>query len=145
MIAASINGYNHTENIAIGIFSVNGGMGANVNPQSGGGKETCCVMIPKKWRAGLKAEIEWSYDTEQNDPNPPLPSQKIIIDIPEYRKPGRIQVHFYDNHRIKLVVSDCSITHPFYPMSEKDKFPWISYDKEEEIKAMKRDGRKNQC
>nr|WP_277914425.1 DUF3304 domain-containing protein [Janthinobacterium agaricidamnosum] len=140
-----MNGYNHSSTLIIEGFSVNNGMGMNLYPENGGGGETCCVMIPKQWRPGLKANIEWSYDTRQDDPNPPPPPQKIEIDIPEYKKPGRIQVHFYDDYHVKLVISDCSITHPFYPMSEKDKFPWISYCKEEELKAMKRDGRKNEC
>lgn len=72
----------------------------------------------------MKAKIAWQYDTKQNDPNPPPPPQEVEIDIPKYDRPGKFWVHFYDNHKVKIVISTCSIEHPFYPMSKQDKLPW---------------------
>src|SRR5450830_1333762 len=119
-VPASVTGYNHSKINSIAIYSVNGAPGANINEESGGGHSSCCVSIPDKWRPGLTAEIKWVYDSEQTDPNPPPPSQTRIVDIPEYKKPGTFHVHFYDNHQVKVVISKCSIEHPFYPMSAQE-------------------------
>jgi hypothetical protein len=147
MAPAGITGYNHMNGrLSIYNFTVNGAMGSNLNQESGGGKEGCCVSIPEKWRSGLKAKIAWEYDTDQTDPNPPPPSQEVEVEIPEYKQPGRLWVHFYDNHQVKLVVSHCSIGHPFYPMSEQDKLPWKSNGtKEDAIESHKRGGDTIDC
>jgi hypothetical protein len=61
--------------------------------------------------------------------------------VPEYKKPGTVQVHFYDNHKIKLVISDCSLGHPLYPMSRQDQLPWEPDSTvEEAIESHKRGG-----
>jgi hypothetical protein len=135
MMPAGITGYNHMNGrLSIYDFTVNGAMGANVR-QGGGGGESCCVMIPEKWRPGLKVTVAWSYDTNQKDQLPPPPDQQKEVEIPEYKHGGKIWVHFYDNHQVKIVVSNCSIEHPFYPMRAKDKLPWIDgTTKDEEIK-----------
>ena len=146
MVPAGVVGYNHTKDRPIQFFSVNGASGPNVNPENGGGKESCCVSVPAHWRPGLKATIEWEYDTEQNDPNPPPPRQKAVVDIPEYKVVGNFQVHFYPNHKVKVVVSMCSIEHPFYPMSLQDKLPWApDGSKQEAIDAAKRGGGTIDC
>lgn len=93
----------------------------------------------------MKAKIAWEYQGGTKIPPPPS-SQEIEIDIPEYKKPGRFQVHFYDNHKIKVVISGCSIGHPFYPMSKQDKLPWeANFSKEEAIEVEKRGGGRNDC
>jgi hypothetical protein len=145
MVPAGITGYNHTKDRSIYNFTVNGAMGSNLAPESGGGKESCCVSIPEKWRPGLKAKIAWEYQGGTEIPEPP-PSQEIEIVIPEYKQPGKLWVHFYDNHKVKLVVSHCSIGHPFYPMSAQDKLPWKSNGtKEDAIESHKRGGDTIDC
>jgi hypothetical protein len=147
MAPAGITGYNHMNGrLSIYNFTVNGAMGSNLNQESGGGKEGCCVSIPEKWRPGLKAKIAWEYDTDQTDPNPPPPPQEVVVEIPEYKQPGRLWVHFYDNHKVKLVVSHCSIGHPFYPMSAQDKLPWVDwFTKEAAIESNKNGGTSIDC
>jgi hypothetical protein len=146
MAPASVVGYNHTSDRSIYYFTVNGAMGSNLSEESGGGKSSCCVSIPERWRPGLKANVAWEYDTRQEDPNPPPPSQEIEVDIPEYKKPGTFQVHFYGNHKIKVIISNCSIGHPFYPMSKQDKLPWESSGSvEDAIDSEKRGGMNNDC
>lgn len=146
MAPASVTGYNHSKIHPISYFTVNGAMGSNINQESGGGKESCCVSIPEVWHPGLKATIAWHYDTEQTDPNPPPPSQEIEIAVPQYKKPGKFQVHFYDHHKIKVIISGCSIEHPFYPMNVIDKLPWkADGSKEEALESQKRGGMKNDC
>ena len=144
-VAVGISAYNHTKDRSVYIFTVNGAMGPNVGPESGGGKQSCCVSLPAKWRPGLKAKIEWRYQGGTAIPPPP-PPQEAEVELPEYKKPEKLQVHFYDNHKIKLVISSCSIGHPFYPMSDEDKLPWeASGTKEEALDSQKRGVMKNDC
>jgi hypothetical protein len=93
----------------------------------------------------LKAKISWEYQGGTAIPPPP-PSQEIEVDIPEYKRPGSFHVHFYGNHKIKVVISNCSIGHPFYPMSKQDKLPWESTTSvEDAIDSEKRGGMNNDC
>lgn len=123
--AVSLRGYNHMNVLAISAFTVNGAMGPNVDTESGGG-ETCCVSIPKQWRPGLKAKVAWSYDQNDDVKSPHPANQTAEVDIPEYRFAGAVHVHFYEEHKIKIIVSRCSPEHPFYPMSAADRAPWQS-------------------
>jgi hypothetical protein len=146
MVPAGVTGYNHTKDRYLYNFTVNGAMGSNLSPESGGGKESCCVSIPATWRPGLKAVIEWEYDTKQGDPNPPPPSQRREVEIPKYARAGKLWVHFYENEQVKIVVSICSIEHPFYPMSKQDKLPWeSSYSKQDAIDSHSKGGAPIDC
>ena len=60
------------------------------------------------------------------DPRTPPPPQEAEVDIPDYNPvgPGTVHVHFYPDHRVKVVVSRFAIEHPRYAMSEEDKLPW---------------------
>lgn len=139
-VPASITGYNHIPDWSISGFSINGGSGSNLDPGTGGSSISCCVEIPKHWRPGLKAKVTWSYDTTQTDPRTPPPPQEAEVDIPEYtpENMGSAQVHFYPNHRIKVVISKYYLGNPKYPMSPEDMLPWsvdqslIQYYKERE-------------
>ncbi|MTV54493.1 DUF3304 domain-containing protein [Massilia buxea] len=142
--AVSITGYNHTTDISISEFYVNGVMGPNVDSESGGA-ETCCVAIPTVWRPGLAVKIWWKYDGFTEETTPASPSAEIAIPIPEYKVPGRLQVHFY-REKIKIVVSPCSPQHPFYPMTKDDLAPWkASSTKESMAEAAKRGGGSVEC
>lgn len=44
-------------------FSVNGYGGANIAPYGYGGG-SCCVMLSRVWRPGLKVSVEWELDSE---------------------------------------------------------------------------------
>ena len=143
--SVSLRGYNHMKILAISSFTVNGGAGPNVDAESGGG-ETCCVSIPKRWRPGLKAKVSWSYD-QNEDIKTPLPlDQEAEVDIPEYHSVGAVQVHFYEKHQIKIVVSRCSPEHPFYPMNASDIAPWKPSGTQEEVRdAAQRGGGSIDC
>jgi hypothetical protein len=141
----SITGYNHMQRTPIYRFTVDGAMGPNVDAESGG-KESCCVAIPEKWRPGLKVKVSWEYDTYQDDPNPVLPSQTVLAEVPDYRQPSVLQVHFYADHKIKIVVSPCSPRHAFYPLSKEDLLPWSSRTTEEKTSAAaKKKGQSDEC
>ena len=137
--SASITGYDHMKDISIASFSVNEGMGPNVSAE-GGGKETCCVLIPREWRPGIKLKVTWEYDKLPGDPTPLPPAQKAEVDLPKYKMPGQLQVHFYNNHKIIVVVSDCSPAHPFYPLSPNDLAPWVSSSSKDEMREAAQHG-----
>jgi hypothetical protein len=133
------------KNLSIHTFTVNGAMGPNVRPESGGG-ETCCVSIPKQWRPGLKAKVAWEYDQKEEVASPLPEDQTAEVDIPEYHFIGAVHVHFYDKHKIKIIVSKCSPEHPFYPMSAADLAPWQpSGTKEDRREAAQRGGGSVDC
>ena len=121
--SASITGYNHMKHLYIGSFSVNDGMGPDASPENGG-KEACCVSIPRVWQSGYKLKVRWNYDKLSGDPVVVPPHQEVELDLPKYVSPGRMQVHFYENNKIKIVISNCSIAHPFYPLSPDDLRPF---------------------
>src|SRR5450830_1084360 len=125
-IAVSVAGYNHIKDESIAGFSVNGSSGHNISPEGGGGTQMCCVSIPKRWRPGLKATVTWEYGYSSRDPVPPFPPQEATVDIPEYTPEnlGNVQVHFYPNRRIKVVVSKYGLGHPKHPLPQEDWAPW---------------------
>ena len=71
----------------------------------------------------MKARVTWTYGSRYTSEPP---SYEAVVDIPEYpnKRAGSVQVHFYANHQVKIVVSRYGIEHPRYPMSERDKLPW---------------------
>ncbi len=125
--------------LSIYYFTVNEGMGPNLAAQRGGG-ETCCVSIPRKWRPGIKLKIKWEYDKRSEDSTPLPPAQAVEVDLPKYEKPGKMQVHFYDDHKVKVVVSNCSPEHPFYPMAAGDIAPWVPFRTKEEMREVAKQG-----
>ncbi len=124
MVAVSITGYNHIETESILVFSVNGASGPNLAPYSGGGGFSCCVNLPLHWKPGLKATVHWEYGSGPN--HTPPPPQSATVDIPEYTPEdmGTLQVHFYPNHKIKVVSTMYGLGHPWHPLPKEDWAPW---------------------
>lgn len=122
-VAVTVVGYNHTANRPIEQFYVNDAMGPDVMPQSGGGKDLCCFMLPREWRPGMHVEVKWTYG-RMKESDEKLPAQAAIVEVPKYLKTGNIHVHFYDDDKIQLVVTTCDAEHPLYPLDEKLLLPW---------------------
>ncbi len=59
--AGDIRGINHMQLTSSTTFDVNGYGGPNMGSYGEGGGY-CCIMLPDKWRPGLKAHIEWEVD-----------------------------------------------------------------------------------
>ncbi|QDL54686.1 DUF3304 domain-containing protein [Rhodoferax aquaticus] len=114
--SAGVTGYNHTSNRSIYTFSVNGSMGMNLPPESGGGGTTCCTTIPSQWHPGIKVKVRWVYQGGTELPPAP-PPQEAEVELPRYTQDdiGRVAVHFFPDHKIKVVVTDMAIWHPQYP------------------------------
>ena len=131
MLAGDVTGYNHmpvSGGWSIAGFTVNGAGGPGIQAESGGGKFSCCMSFPRHWHPGMTAKVSWFYDVKVGDSRTPPPPQEAVVEIPEYtpKTAGAVQVHFYSDHRIKVVISTYGLRHPRYPMSEEDKKPWTT-------------------
>lgn len=57
-VTISYMAVNHTDE-GIASIIVNGEGGILHAPAQGGGGTMCCIVLPKRWRPGLTAEIKW--------------------------------------------------------------------------------------
>ncbi len=131
MAGGNLQAVNHTLH-AINWFSVNG------YRAHGGGGSACYIILPTKWRPGLKAHIEWEIDPE--------PFAKIkrkttgfefdedawaaheakfqrystIVDIPEWSGTDScgLSVHFLTCNQIKVTTSCWGCGSPNNPIKE---------------------------
>ncbi|MCO7643770.1 DUF3304 domain-containing protein, partial [Pseudomonas sp. S 311-6] len=102
---------------------------------SGGGGEQCCIILPDKWRPGLKANIKWEVDPDRwaklpgfDDPNYQAAYAKhkanyrqysATVEIPEYQaKRCGLTVHFLTCQQVKVTTSCWETDMPGYPIKE---------------------------
>ncbi|WP_081081886.1 DUF3304 domain-containing protein [Burkholderia stagnalis] len=129
---AGISGYNYTS-AYIHTFRISGedgkveSAGPNIFPKgpdqdrSGGGAETCCVGIPKRWRAGMKLVIRWKADKLQDGKTPGV-WYVAHSEVPRYGPTTYgFWVHFLPNDRIRIQVLD----NPYEPVRPADDDPYI--------------------
>ncbi|WP_434676540.1 DUF3304 domain-containing protein [Pseudomonas sp. D3-10] len=129
MAGGNIEAVNHTLN-AINWLSVNG------YRADGGGGSSCCIIMPTKWRPGLKAYIEWEVDPDPFADAPPLGTDEFrvfmvrhkinyqrhsaTLEIPEW--PGTescdLKVHFLTCNQIKVTTVCAVYGQPNYPIKE---------------------------
>ncbi|MGO4004346.1 DUF3304 domain-containing protein [Pseudomonas fluorescens] len=131
MVGGNAMAVNHTVH-AINWFSVNG------YRVHGGGGRSCCVVIPSKWRPGLKVHLEWEVDPEpfakikrkttgfgfddeawaKHEAN--FRRHKASVDIPEW--PGTescdLKVHFLVCNQVKVTVACALYGQENYPIKE---------------------------
>lgn len=125
--AVSMAANNYTDKSIISII-INGEGGILYASAHGQGGGVCCVVLPEKWRPGLRAKIEWQYDSvPQLDSHGKVmihdgrevliesPWNERTIELPKYDRAGTFQLHFYPNGDVKSVVSDLLPHHPQYP------------------------------
>ncbi|WP_081063030.1 DUF3304 domain-containing protein [Burkholderia stagnalis] len=114
---AGISGYNYTS-AYIHTFRISRenseseSAGPNIFPKkpdeerSGGGAETCCVGIPKHWRAGMKLVIRWKAD-KLHDGKTPGAWYVAQTEVPPYGPETRgFWVHFLPEDRIRIQIRD---------------------------------------
>ncbi|MET3495611.1 DUF3304 domain-containing protein [Variovorax boronicumulans] len=127
--AAGITGYNFTSE-GVQEFYVNGQWGSNLPPYGGGGGTTCCVNLPKQWRPGLVAKIDWTmgrWTTPYERRKHLSPAAQVAccsaertlsktVPIERYgTEGGRLQVFFLPNDEIKVWIYDAGPQHPDHP------------------------------
>ncbi|MDU8424057.1 DUF3304 domain-containing protein, partial [Pseudomonas syringae pv. actinidiae] len=95
-----------------------------------------CIIMPIKWRPGLKANVEWEVDPDPFAKLPPLGTREFkaamakaessfqrhraTVDIPEW--PGTescdLEVHFLTCNRVKVTTSCWGYGSPNNPIKE---------------------------
>ncbi|BCQ61119.1 hypothetical protein PBOI14_28690 [Pseudomonas sp. Boi14] len=131
MLATSVTGYNHTS-AAINRFSVNGAGGPNLGPHQGGGKQSCCGVVPRHWVPGLRAIVEWEkdpdprgyikrdqygqFDNEDYERHAANYSRhKMIVEIPRYTVAGTLKVHFLPCDQVRVSADNIKPGDSRYP------------------------------
>ena len=129
MAGGNIQAVNHTLG-GINWLSVNG------YRVHGGGGSSCCIIMPVKWRPGLKAHIEWEVDPDPFASSPPLGTDEFrafmvkhkanyqhhsaTVDIPEWpaTESCAFKVHFLTCNRVKVTTACAVYGRPNYPIKE---------------------------
>jgi hypothetical protein len=132
MAAGNIAAINHVEGTAINWFSVNG------YRAHGGGGSSCCIILPVRWRPGLKVDVEWEVDPDRfakikrktigfgfdeeawASHKAKFRQYRVTVDVPEWpgKKSCSMNVHFLTCKRVQVTTS-CSIYgQPEYPVKE---------------------------
>jgi hypothetical protein len=120
--------YNHTDKAIVSIL-INGQGGVASSTAHGSGGEVCCVVLPVRWKSGLKASIKWQEDGEwlldeggkevfRNGKRVYVESEwkERIVEIPEYTSEmGRFFIHFLPGDKVKIAVSPYGPRHPKHP------------------------------
>ena len=128
-----ITGYNFTAE-GVQDFYVDDQWGSNIPPYGGGGKTSCCVVLPKIWRPGLVVKIDWKMGdwTVPWSKLEPLTIEersaccwvtrtlsKIVPVEPYGPDGGRFQVFFLPNDEVKVWVSTYDLGHENHPSGMK--------------------------
>jgi len=131
MAGGNIQAINHTVH-AINWLSVNG------YRAHGGGGSSCCVVMPVKWRPGLKAHIEWEVDPDpfakikrkatgfgfddeawaKHEAN--FQHHSTTVDIPEWSGTDScdLKVHFFVCNQVKVTTACALYGQPNYPIKD---------------------------
>jgi hypothetical protein len=93
----------------------------------------CCGSIPRHWRPGLRAIVEWEKDPNAGESAtwPPLGTDgwreaykkhaanythhSVTVEIPQYDQPGPIVVHFLPCNQVRVAASGIGPGYPGYP------------------------------
>lgn len=113
-IAVDLNGMQHIgPDFNIADFYLNGTNGFNVGREGGGGRDVCCVLLPRQWRPGLSVDLRWAVgdwtkvDPVAVDKKHRIPSFDIFrarVPLERYETPGRVRVHFFVGGKARVTV-----------------------------------------
>lgn len=92
----------------------NPGEGASdgTGPHSGGGKTSCCIPIPARWRPGIKMNVWFSHKDWQEENG-----VTKVIELPPYPdgEPGSVYLVFHSDTEIELMSTIFAPRHPRWP------------------------------
>jgi len=113
----------------VAVFYVDGYWGSSVGRSGGGGRSTCCVMLPKKWRPGLSVEVRWSV----NDWSHEKPAEVAVgnydsvaeggsyiarVPVERYEIAEHVWVHFFAGGKARVVSSMAGSGGPTHPIQD---------------------------
>ena len=113
-VAVDLSGKQHIgPDFNISEFYLNGTNGFNVGREGGGGSDVCCVLLPKRWRPGLSADVRWEIGNWTNVKRavanekssiPTFTHFKARVPVEKYETPERVVVHFFKGGKVRVVV-----------------------------------------
>lgn len=128
-VGLSYHAYNHMDKSIVSI-AINGKGGILDAIAHGEGGGVCCVVLPKKWRPGLVATIQWQLDGEwlkDEQGNEvirdgktvlvPGPWKERTVEVPKYGpEMGTFFIHFFPNEEVKVLVNLYGATSTQHPL-----------------------------
>ncbi len=120
-----LTGIDHlVDHLSVQNFWVNGHNGAQAGK---GGSLVCCVVVPGKWRPGLKVHVEWNVTNWKE-----RTSQTYEAEVPvdQYDEVGTMYVHFLPDGAVRITLANVPPYSPDYPgthdpISRKE--PWKTH------------------
>ncbi|QAU23575.1 DUF3304 domain-containing protein [Dyella sp. M7H15-1] len=109
-VPLEIVGYNHTDH-DIGFFSINDYGGPYIGKHEGGGKFTCCVLVPTQYKPGMAVSVRWG-GLEMGQTK----EQRVEVQPYGPNDFGHFAVHFLRDGSIKVFVTAYYLKHPQYPL-----------------------------
>jgi hypothetical protein len=108
-LSTGVTGYNHTDQEIT--WTVNNQAGGYTFPHTGGGKTSCCVSLPAKWRPGTKVVVSWVVGTGTK-------MTDTEVQVPRYQtdQVGGLNVHFLRDGSIRVFATMLDLRHPDYPL-----------------------------
>lgn len=129
--AVSLTGVHHMgDKFNIAVFYVDGYDGGNVGRGGGGGSRVCCVLLPKKWRPGLFAEVRWNVNDWSHENRAEIEAGNYKsadgigyiarVPVERYEVAERMWVHFYAGGKVRVVSSSPGSGGPTHPIQDDD-------------------------
>jgi hypothetical protein len=130
--AVSLTGVHHMgDKFKVVQFYVNGYDGSNVGREGGGGRDVCCVLLPKKWRSGLSVEVRWAIDdfTHENPAEVEIGNFDSVVGggtyianvpVERYEVAEHVWVHFFAGGKARVVSSMPGSGGPKHPIQDDD-------------------------
>jgi hypothetical protein len=114
LVAVDLSGKQHIgPDFNISEFFLNGTNGFNVGREGGGGRDVCCVLLPKQWKPGLSVDLRWEVanwiesDKARKENLDVIPTFKHFrgqVPVEKYESPERVVVHFFEGGKARVVV-----------------------------------------
>lgn len=79
---------------------------------AGGGKLMCCVALPRKWRPGLKVQVDYTYGNPPNDRK-----HSKVLELPPYPDgvAGPVYISVFSEHEVEVISSIYGPRAPGWP------------------------------
>ena len=132
-IPVMITGVHHLgPNFNIGEFYINDKYASNIGRNGGGGGNFCCASLPRKWRPGLVAKVQWSVNDWSKAVRSELDAGNYksvsyqnyvaIVPIESYVEVGDLYPHFFADGKVRLISSNYPINNQNHPIRDKDTY-----------------------
>jgi hypothetical protein len=126
--AVSMRGYNYTAE-GVQVFYVNDARVSNLPPNGGGGKDSCCAMLPDQWHEGLAVRVDWTIGhytvpwaqrermtvAEERQCCWSERTLQQIVPVQRYDSPSTLQVFFLPDDKLEVWVTKYDLGHPEHP------------------------------